>query len=163
MSIATVFGCILYLIGSYFFVIFKNLMRLGMICIKYWISRISVIICLLTIILSLSKSIEIEICSGQIRYILDLNKNEASVYDIYSDMRNQQDVVIPKKVRYCEHDYTVNKIYKFAIQKILRYLRSIELPKSILTNRFNRPALNLLLSSRISDIDKKLIKSCIYE
>ena len=78
-------------------------------------------------------------------------------------MRNQQDVVIPQKVRYCGYDYTVNKMYDFTIKKILGYLRSIELPKSILTNKFNRPALNLLLSSGISGIDKKLIRSYVYE
>ncbi len=132
-----------------------------MICIKYCISQISFIIGLLTIILNLSKCIEI--CSEQIRYILDLNKNEASVCDIYVDMHNQQDIVISEKVRYCGYDYVVNKIYKSTIKKILGYLRSIELPKSILTNKFNRPALNLLLFSRISEIDKKLIKSYVYK
>ncbi len=134
-----------------------------MTCIKYCMSRISMIICLLVTTWSLSRCIEIEIYSGQIRYILDLNKNEASVYDIYVDMRNQQVVVISEKVRYCGYDYVVNKIYKSTIKKILGYLRSIELPESILTNRFNRPALNLLLSSGISDIDKKLINLHIYE
>ena len=134
-----------------------------MICIKYWILRISFIIGLLTIILNLSKCIEIEICSEQIRYILNLNKNEASVYDICVDMHNQQDVVIPEEVRYCGYDYIVNMIYKFTIQKIPRYLKSIELPKSILTNKFNRPVLNLLLLSVISEMDKKLINLHIYE
>ncbi len=159
MSIEMVFNCPLYFRGSCFFMIFKNWIRLEMICIKYCISRISMIIRLLVTTWSLSRCIEIEIYSGQIRYILDLNKNEASVYDIYVDMRNQQDVVIPEKVRYCGYDYVINKIYKSTIKKILRYLRSIELPKNILTNKFNRPALNLLLSARISEIDKKLIRS----
>ncbi len=134
-----------------------------MTCIKYCMSRISMIICLLVTTWSLSRCIEIEIYSGQIRYILDLNKNETSVYDIYVDMHNQQDVVITEKVRYCGYDYTVNKIYNFTIKKILRYLKSIELPKNILTNKFNRPALNLLLSSGISEIDKKFIKLYVYE
>ncbi len=131
-----------------------------MICIKYCMSRISMIICLLVTTWSLSRCIEIEIYSGQIRYILDLNKNEASVYDIYVGMHNQQDVVITERVRYCGYDYIVNKIYDFTIKKILRYLRSMELPKSILTNKFNRSA---LLSSGISEMDKKLINLHIYE
>lgn len=58
------------------------------------------------------------------------------------------------RFRYCECDYTVNKIH--LLKKILRYLRPIELPKSILTDKFNRPDLNLLLSSGISEVDKKL-------